>query len=541
MLRPLAAFAAFLVAGAPVLAQPSIGPEVLVVNGPANGITCGEVSLSTVTQNTFHVVAVSNAGQTQSGAQVMVAAMSKDGGHTWTWDKIPVPDGCPTDFEGDPTTVALPWNGDMLAGGVAGSIDESQTVRHYRMFADRKALSCLCFNTPSIVVTPDPDCQGYRDRGGFAAGPRPGGTGNDVYSIHRQPPSLGAGLFFSRSTDGGQTWGSETQVLLDDDSPLDLQHHFPIVVPAGESPGRIFDCGAFLRTQAFAFYSDQEGAAQSWHYSGPADPFLGPGFWRYGSGGNPPQIGDTQDVVAPTNVFFCTKPAAAVSPDGSTVAVVFVGREFNTYDNLDLFVALSFNGGRTFNPENTYRLQDSQLFAPGEDPATTHQIQPSIRFDGNGALCLAYINIRNPSSVVPPACTVRYAMFTDLGHLPHHADFVQDVSPVFPATQACPIGKAPNDYLQLAGEGCIQYIGYSRALPDGSAGGAGSMYCVRVVTNYCGRADANGDTVVAADDPSAYLLHVANGSLAADTNMDGVWTVQDFLDFVDAYTQAGPH
>jgi hypothetical protein len=219
-------------------------------------------------------------------------------------------------------------------------------------------------------------------------------------------------------------------------------------------------------------------------------------------------------------------PSIDTSPfDRKTVAIAFCGIDATAPDDVDIFIAVSTDGGKSFDSDRLYRLLDSQISTSTDGTGLMQQAMPAIKFDGEGGLNLVFVNARDIDAIGGATrATIRYVRFADAGEssLTGAAQAVQDLSPLFTLGSSLKIGLNHNDYLMIDGAGDWLYAAYARttdSTPD-----VGSIFAVRIAACPCAIADANGDGDVTGDDMVAFASAAVRGKPGADADLNGTVT-----------------
>jgi hypothetical protein len=537
------ALAVLVTSSSACFAQVYVGPEVPIPGGGqgSSEFKNHETVVAVRTSNSQHVAVAWNRLENAAGTtpRLIHYATSTDGGVTFSTGALlplpPVNSACnpPTTYSVDPIAASSAYSGKLFLGGMTASGAGT------RMFVSE--IDSTGVALPSIAAT---EWCHSRDKPWMAIGPRrvEGGTGEAMYiqwnSFTFQPPLEYAAQHNTRSDDTtaplGSIWPNVAQAVSSSPPPSSgfggracanavLSH------PDPQFRGRVFAALGDFGGRPFWTRSDDEGAGGTWadlteflQYRG-IDNFLG--FFPAGS---------IRPGLRPT-VF----PSVVVSPvDGKTVFVTFIGIDENEPENPDVFVAVSLDGGESFDIGNVYRLYDDHLLLSHEEPRLAVQAMPSIAIDKLGGINLIFIHHRDQAGT-PIEVTVRYARFDTVASMAGPASHVQDLTPLFPLTSTFQIGLLSNDYQMIAASGCVLYAAYARTDPAFPLRGS-SVYVRRIVIGSCGLADADGDGNISSNDPPVFLAAMAANSLQADVNMDGAVDVQDSMEFFNAYNAAYP-
>jgi hypothetical protein len=222
-------------------------------------------------------------------------------------------------------------------------------------------------------------------------------------------------------------------------------------------------------------------------------------------------------------------PAAAKDPnDPNKVYIVFCGAcESTGQDKLDLIVAQSIDGGRTFPSSSTLHLTQTLLQAP----ADSDQCFPAVTVDKFGGVNIAWYQVRPYAAPVDePQVTVRVG-WCRIGQfelpLPN-APRVRYLTPAW-LPRMGDIGESIGDYIGICSSSCLVYAGYMSTHENTWP----NIYCTRI--NLC-PADSDGDGLVNTLDPPAFAGLYFSGSPDADITQDQQVNTLDAAAFLDAYT-----
>jgi hypothetical protein len=188
------------------------------------------------------------------------------------------------------------------------------------------------------------------------------------------------------------------------------------------------------------------------------------------------------------------------------VYVAFVGSVYNdqTHNtNVDIFIARSTNGGRTFPLDQRFRLMDSSL-ALTDTPVPCHQFQPSICIDDNGGINLMFASMEVPSSPTSAApVAIGYARWNPGSSLANAPDFKS----TFAVPSLLDIGIAQNEYHMLAASQCFVHAVYTKV----DAAGVTGVYYRRIAIPCPPTADIDGDGSLTVADPTHFAVLWAAG------------------------------
>lgn len=238
-----------------------------------------------------------------------------------------------------------------------------------------------------------------------------------------------------------------------------------------------------------------------------------------------------QSDITGGNIVTTNYPSIAIDrTNPQRVYIAFAGKAENTLSNgnVDLFVALSTDGGASFLPQNVLRITDAQLYDPvfGPDLEGTDQFMPAVTVDNFGGVNLVYFRLTNGDidGWMLDVCYARIASFS--GSL---------TGPV--ATRRLrPPGWTPvgdparlGDYISIDTSGCDVWVAYPRA----DTAGHYNVYAQRI--SLCA-ADVDSDAAVTNSDAVAFLSAYSSQQTPADINRDGQVNIWDAQEFVTSFT-----
>jgi hypothetical protein len=232
--------------------------------------------------------------------------------------------------------------------------------------------------------------------------------------------------------------------------------------------------------------------------------------------------------MIPGTVRFQNFPAAAKHPeDDRFVYIVFSGACQSTgEENVDLIVAKSEDGGRTFPSDLVVHVTKTMIQAPPE----TDQIFPTIAIDKFGGVNLFWYQVRPYSAPGVPAeleARVGWCRIGDFSN-PTAALRVRYLTDWWVPTIGT-YGEALGDYISACAAGCLVYCGYMRTHENTWP----NIYCTRI--DLC-LADIDSNGLVDSLDPPAFFSALVVGAPEADINQDGQANALDIPAFLDAYT-----
>lgn len=521
------AVAATAAAQGPIHTGPIVGPERLVAAGvpatPGPWVNYTEVAVAARKTN-INELAVAFHRQQQGQNHQIVYAVSTDGATTFTPPQTLPPlaaGNCgATTFSIDPS-VAAASDGTLWVGGV-------EAEGSFRVIVSPIPAG-LTTATATYAAADSSSCIPW-DKPWVAVGPRPSGA-ETMYVTYNGPEVSGVPrpLLNSRCDDNaplGTSWSDAPRVMSAPQALFPIQgvSTAPVIVPVDPNRGRLVVPFSFRLGSVGWTRSDTEGVA---------------GLWTeaefFSMDANNELILNLPGIVSP-GYHPIAFPSAAVSADGQTIVAEFTARHEPT-GGIDLYVAVSRNRGQTFERLDIFRLDDSQLRVPGEDPLLTIQSQPAVALDQDGGVNLLFVNARGPD-VTDDATfvTIRYARFASVNHLTQPASFVRDLTPRFPTTNRYPIGTGRNEYHGLVHAGCVLYAAYPRTDPAAGPDGVASVYAVKIAVGDCGVADVDGDAAVTSNDAVAFASAYISAAPEADVNLDQVINSGDLAAFTTAYS-----
>jgi hypothetical protein len=262
-------------------------------------------------------------------------ARSLDGGKTWTQSETPV-DTVGTAFTphgawGTGRKLVLLWE------------DERARARAWTIYSRRSSDGGTTWEPEQIVSRFPEDFAGDTH---FS----PVLVGDGQQTFHAVWIAMRSGrnrLYFSRSVDGGQTWGDP--VDLSGPGQTIFQHR---IAQAGDRMVIVWQDMRMGRNRVFAVASSDKGATWS----------------------PPAQV----DNLAPDAAADAYAPAVTMSPAGEVV----VAWQDNRHGRDDVFVGRSLDGGRTWDRESVRLDMD--------EPGTAFSRAPAIARSSDGRIAVAW-------------------------------------------------------------------------------------------------------------------------------------------------------
>jgi hypothetical protein len=190
---------------------------------------------------------------------------------------------------------------------------------------------------------------------------------------------------------------------------------------------------------------------------------------------------------------------------------------------VDIYLARSTDGGRTFTPSNTIKL--THALPPPYDG--THQIRPSIAVDNCGAVNVFFYqyhatDLINHNHTYEPRY-LRIPSFPSTSGI-----FQASLGPTFPVHE----NEFMGDYDRMTCTGTEVYIPHTGK----DANGIWNVYLSRVSVCPPVVADVNVDSAVTAVDATTFMEWFGNGDTRADLNHDGLIDTADVALFCTSYT-----
>jgi hypothetical protein len=197
----------------------------VVASGPIDGLpsSCtgmtneAEPTLASEPGDTSHLVGIWSAGG-KSGSNTSVAGVSRDGGATWTRTAIPATGGCtggPGDFAIDEWAAVGVGGGAYfasLAGHEFGISDPSPL--DWQALVSASASGGDTWAAASVIDDGVKGARGVVTRTSMTADPTQPGRAWAVWN-RSVNPVFQAGIFVSRTDDGGGTWNSPVKAAAD--------------------------------------------------------------------------------------------------------------------------------------------------------------------------------------------------------------------------------------------------------------------------------------------------------------------------------------
>jgi hypothetical protein len=223
-------------------------------------------------------------------------------------------------------------------------------------------------------------------------------------------------------------------------------------------------------------------------------------------------------------------PSVAADPTNPDDPVLHNGWVYVAYcghdpaepgQNIDIYIARSVNGGRTFLPANTLRLTDAIL----QPPNNLIQIRPSIAVDACGGVNLFYYQYHvSNMSAGEHWYEPRYLRIPSF---PSTAGiFKASLGPWFMVQT----NEFMGDYDRMAAAGNTLYIPHTSKDADGSW----NVYCNKV-TVQCVIADVDSNQEINVIDASTFTAWYSVADPRADLNHDGAVDLSDQQLFCASY------
>lgn len=519
----------------------TVYPPVQITNATVTGGTYVETSISVSKVNPAHIVA-GCIETTAVGGNRLWYALTINGFATDARGHVPIPN-CPsaTATSYDPTTFASPVTDDLWVGGIVGSY-------------------LAPFGTGFTVWNCPPGSTSFGDEGRIcpvpyqrydkslvAVGPSPthAGSYRMYLGVTNRLEPCAAGptnmLRWQMSDEGwpvGRSWPTPSYRITAG-TPSDPCRRAgygaaPAVVPANPlHPVRLVmtytaeSDGHDL--PEVSYNQNLETQPEAGWVLAAISPTLDAGrISHFGSTASPIFMFSQTDIAG-GSVVTTNYPSIAIDPTNpQRVYIVFAGKVGNTDGNVDMFVALSTDGGATFAPENVLRITDAQLYDPvyGPDPAGTDQFMPAVTVDKFGGVNLVYFRSSNSDNDgwVLDVCYARIANFSGSLTAPLAARRLRPPGWI-------PVGS-PGDighYISIDTSNCDVWVSYPRTDNAGHC----DVYVQRI--SLC-PADVDSDAAVTNSDAVAFLNAYSTQQPPADINQDGQVNIWDAQEFVTAFT-----
>jgi hypothetical protein len=512
------------VAATQVIGQVSVGPLCCVSCG--NALNNAEVALIASPINSSKVAVAWN---TFGSSQLIWYAVSNDGGTTFhSGAPLPVPCALSGEYSDDPV-VAGRFDGpkwDLWLGGRQGGT----------LFMDAlPAASVTVAQADSVSVS---SCAPHYDKPFAAVGPCAlCYTGSPAMYV----TSAGNNSCYHSTGEPLGTQFATGQVNLGV-----VEGHFPVVLRDQPHVGRVVVAGLTTNVaglgQVTAVYSDDEGGV--WHHvaTGPS-----PGDVTLDTDSNLAAIlplpEDQGGGTSVTDDGFCS---VATDPrDTNTLVVAFPGVPEVAGTPIDVYVAVSTDGGASFlvnnNQRRVYRIPDSMWRLPGEPNQFSQEFMPSITIDSQGGVDLMVVRLASDGATA----SIRFARWGSLDSLTSGASpsTLWRLSSDYQVSGIGIGGQTHNDYQMITASGCYIWCGYAIPAPQGS-GDTTDAWVQRIdllagsCTVAANVADFNRDSAVTTDDVVAFTAAYSAGASTADVDGNQAVNAADAVAYLNAYNQA---
>jgi len=335
-------------------------PNVLVNNPGADGTDQDTQSETTIVRGSGSTVVVGfNDSGSYIGGNLQFTGYSRsaNAGDSFT-DQGTLPLS-PGGDAGDPVLAR-----DTASGVIYFSTLEFATFSSIQCF--RSTNDGVSFGQP---VNATPGVSGFQDKEWITVDNFPGAGRGNVYLAWRRFSASPAGIYFTRSTDGGNTWGPFGGTLIADEGNFNVQGAFVTVGPDHAVYVFWYDQSSDAGGPAFIKMRKSTDQGQTF---GPAVTVAS--LRTTGVNGNL-GLGGFR-----TNAF----PQAVVNPVSNNVYVVFADKTTGS-DRADTYFTQSVNGGTSWSAP--VRVND--------DATTRDQWQPALAVTPNGRnLFVGYLDRR---------------------------------------------------------------------------------------------------------------------------------------------------
>jgi hypothetical protein len=212
------------------------------------------------------------------------------------------------------------------------------------------------------------------------------------------------------------------------------------------------------------------------------------------------------------------------------VYVGFCGHDRDDPDtaNIDLYVARSIDGGRTFAPDDTLRITDAMLNLPSG--YAHQQIRINIAVDACGAVNVFYYQYWGSGTDQGGDWYLYFPRYLRIPNFPLTTGmFMSSLGP----GSYLRANEFMGDYARMACTGNELYIPH----PIKESDGTWNIYANHV--HVCSAiADVNSDNLVNQSDLSLFTSWFTSADPRADLNQDGVVDAADFKHFSASYACA---
>ncbi|MCL4742515.1 MAG: hypothetical protein KJZ54_09975 [Phycisphaerales bacterium] len=348
-------------------------------------------------------------------------------------------------------------------------------------------------------------------------------------------------LFGAVSVDGGASWSEEKlQVKEPGGGPCEYRGHAPgpVVLSDGTvvvvSSDRYSSEFSPLRNDGrpWVVVSDNEADPDSWSTAA-----------RIGLNAIPAIEAPAYTDTTPAPLIDGGKHWPNIAVDRSKtpnwVYVAFTARREVGSSNVDIYVALSLNGGVTFLNQNILHLTDEMLHGITPDSNGPDQLLPAIVVDGCGVPCLIWYDTRNDiTSTDDTEVDVYFARIRDFA-TPNPIVTVMRLSEQsFSATYQGQYGPTPllfGHYQQIAARGRLVYPSYVKYVWDDTLQDWRRRFFVQKIAVTC-LADFNLNGEADAEDVALFNAAFFVGESEADLNADGGVDAEDYVLFTASYS-----
>lgn len=285
-----------------------------------------------------------------------------------------------------------------------------------------------------------------------------------------------------------------------------------------------------------AAWSNSVDLTRAWH---PAQSTSEEIKWSYPV----PAAGDPYPQVLPEfGPYVLNTPSLAVDPKVETkMYLAFLGRTssesgLNTYDNIDLMIAQSTDGGVDFSGDpvgsNVLHLTDSDL----GDPAGAIQFLPAITVVNSGAVHILYYAAWLEQGIW--TYRVKLATIDAFSVTSHPSVSHLNLTDVFDMEDGLQGSLSFNrrffgDYIQVDSMDCEVWGMYVAKLSGEATFGT---YVAQV--NWCMDSDSNRDGLVTTMDPSVFANYFILNDPRADLNHNSTIEASDVTRFLESYSCA---
>lgn len=346
-----------------------------------------EPHLAVDPKNSKHMVGVWQQDRwSDGGSRGIMAAVTFDGGNTWTSTPIPgvsQTTGGPLPRASDPW-VSISPNGTIYVATLA---EVNVFSADQNVYVSKSTDGGRTFAAPITLIS-DTDINFIDDKESVTADPSNGQFAYEVWDRYIFDPNTNTSTqpaWFSRTTDGGQTWEAARPIFNGSANTATADNQI-VVLPNGT----VVDFFRFFDTNGSAALSVIRSTDHGATWSGRS----------------------TVSAVSPIGVYDPNNsqpvrtgaglPAVAVDPRNGTIYATWEDASVTGFDHDAIALSLSRDGGSTWSRPIEINKTPTNI-PSGDQQAFT----PSVAVAANGNVAVTYYDFRNPnqqSTGLPTDC-----------------------------------------------------------------------------------------------------------------------------------------